>query len=129
MDAIAEYVQAKRDIATSKKWAALIGASYHGGGGGIGKVVGLDDIRMQIYHQSSNGAEGYHMAPCAHLKACIGLAMAKMAPTIIAQAIALMEQGLTDKAAAAKVLMIAIAADADGEPNVPDAAPSLSSTN
>ena len=112
MDAIGEYDNAKWDLANAKKWAALIGAPYDGGGGGIGKVVGVDRSDMRIYHQRSNGSQNYHSTPSEYLATCISMVIAEMAPTIIAKAIAMMERGLVQKAAAAKVLMDAIAADA-----------------
>jgi len=120
MDAIAEYVQAKHDLINAKKWEAMIGSTYHGGGGGVGRVVGVELVQLQIYHQHSNGATNYHSPPNDHLAACIRLIATNMAPTIIAQAIGIMERGLVQQAMAAKVLADAIAADA---------APSLSSTN
>jgi len=129
MDAIKEYIQAKRDIANAKRWEDLIGSPYHGGGGGIGKVTAATTVKMEIYHQYSNGDTNYHAPPNEHLAACICKVVTNMGSTIIAKAIAIMEQELAQKAAAAQVLTIAIAADADGEPDVQDAAPSLSSTN
>jgi len=112
MDAIKEYTQAKRDIANAKQWEALIGSPYNGGGGGIGKVTAATTVKMEIYHQHSNGDTNYHAPPSEHLAACICMVVTDMGPTIIAKAIAIMQQGLVQKAAAAKVLADAIAADA-----------------
>jgi len=112
MDAIAEYVRAKQDIAAAKKWEALIGSPYQGGDKGIGRVAALDTVDMRIFHQYSNTSDIYHKIPCDHLAACIRLVATDMAPTIISQAIAIMERGLKNKADAAKVLADAIAADA-----------------
>jgi len=111
MDAIGEYGNAKWDLAKAKKWEALIGSPYSGGGGGIGKVASAT-VKMEIYHQRVHGSANYHAPPGERLTACIGLVVTQMGPEIIAKAIAMMERGLVQKAAAAKVLMDAIVADA-----------------
>ena len=112
MDAIREYAQAKQDLANAKEWADLIGSPYNGGGGGIGRVTAATFVKMEIYHQHSNGDTNYHAPPSEYLTACICKVVTEMGATIIAKAIAIMQQGLVQKAAAAKVLMDAIVADA-----------------
>ena len=75
---IEEYNTAKLNHGYCKGWASLIGASYIGGGGGIGRLVSVTLADGQasptIYFQESDGATNYHYMPAElkkHLEASI----------------------------------------------------------
>lgn len=66
---IERYNAAKREQAECQRWAALIGARYMGGGGGVGKLTSLrlmqGEASPTIYHQERDGATNYHAMPAA----------------------------------------------------------------
>jgi len=115
MNAIDNYISAKQELTNAREWAALIGSRYQGGGGGIGKVSHTSYVTIEIYHQERDGARNYHQPSGEIFQSCLNAVVQEMGPTIIAQAIRLMEQGVLCKAVAAMVLADAIHKDADGE--------------
>lgn len=75
---IAQYNTAKREQNKCQRWAALLGARYFGGGGGIGELTSLrlmqGEAAPTIYYQERDGATNYHVMPCSlteHLEAAI----------------------------------------------------------
>lgn len=62
MSDISEFLKFKREHSRATEWANLLGAPYHGGGGGIGALTMLK-AEMKIYHQAYNGATNYHEPP------------------------------------------------------------------
>ena len=61
---IEQYNAAKNSQIDCLNWVALIGSSYSGGGGGIGKLQSLQlakgDAAPTVYHQYSDSAKNYH---------------------------------------------------------------------
>ena len=59
MSTIERFNEKKRQLGYAKALVSLIGKEYHGGGGGIGKVVRAT-ASICVYHQYSNGDTNYH---------------------------------------------------------------------
>ena len=89
MSAIDDYNQFKRDRRAAEDWAALIGAPYRGGGGGIGKVHRAE-VKAIVYHQERDGATNYHDCP-ARLATALSIQTRAMFPQLLAAALADMD--------------------------------------
>ena len=59
---IDHFVTAHRTLFEFRSWRGLIGQTYAGGGGGIGKVSNAE-CSLIIYHQVYDGATNYHAPP------------------------------------------------------------------
>jgi hypothetical protein len=59
MSYLEKYTQAKHNLDSAKNWANLIGNTYHGGGGGVGRLNRVT-ATMTIYHQKYDGVRNYH---------------------------------------------------------------------
>ena len=104
MSKIEQYKTAKREANESEKWAALIGAEYHGGGGGIGSLrsfsIASGEAGPTVYHQYRNGDNNYHVMPSSlrpHLEAAIKDAF----PSLLADALNRQEEAVKAIAAEA----------------------------
>lgn len=101
---IEQYQGAKREHEECAAWAALIGAPYRGGGGGVGELKSLQLMKGEasptVYHQSSDGAKNYHPMPAAmapHLEAAIKARFADL----LADALERQQEALKQSARAA----------------------------
>lgn len=102
---IQQYQGAKREHDDCAAWAALIGAPYRGGGGGVGELKSLQLMKGEasptVYHQYSDGARNYHHMPAAlapHLEAAIKARFGELVADALAR------QGMALKAAAAEAV-------------------------
>lgn len=115
MSALNRYKAAKREAEESAGWAALLGQSYRGGGGGTGHLVSLKlvggEAAPTIYHQYSDSAKNYHQCPHAllpHLEA----AAKSMFPMILEVAIKRQAEALQELAKDAREEHAALMLDA-----------------
>lgn len=99
MIAINRYKDAQLELEKARKWAAMLGQPYRGGGGGIGQLrtlaLAIDGRRATIYYQEYNGANNYHPAPSSlipHLEAAISAAF----PAILADALDRQEKAVKE---------------------------------
>jgi hypothetical protein len=98
-NAIHKFQEAKTDLGYLKAWSSLIGAPYHGGGGGIGEVIRAA-VSLTVYHQASHGSTNYHdPRSCQEY---LNEAAKLMGPAIIHKAIELAEANVRVLADAAK---------------------------
>lgn len=99
------YRDAKKERDYSVAWAEMLGKQYHGGGGGIGKLVHMKLSTQEmstptIYYQHNNGDKNYHECPRAllpHLDAAICDAF----PMLLANALAKFDESVKAAAVAA----------------------------
>ena len=101
------YQDAKRQQGYSTSWAGMLGKPYHGGGGGVGKLVylNLSDLDMKtptIYFQYSNGDKNYHECPRSLLP-YLDAAIRDSFSALLATALQKQEADLKAAAAAALV--------------------------
>ncbi len=101
MSAIHEYHRYKQSLESTKKWLALIGARYEGGGGGTGYVHGVH-TEFTIYHQAYDGATNYHEMPNRDFQIELDRAVYNHLKEIIKSAISEMEKNLSELAVFAK---------------------------
>ena len=111
MSAIQEYHRYKQSLELTKKWLALIGSRYEGGGGGIGRLNGVH-TRFAIYHQAYDGATNYHEIPNNDFQLALDRAVYNNLKEIIKTAVSTMETNLKELAVYAKAEADAIAKDA-----------------
>ena len=102
---IEKYKKLKNEHKKCKDWANLIGSTYNGGGGGVGKIVSVDlcigDNAPTIYHQAYNGATNYNRMPI-ELKKYLEQAIRENMSALIERAFFLQVADLTDSALDAK---------------------------
>ena len=116
MSAISDFQKMHSACLYAKRWVDLIGSSYKGGGGGIGKVAHTSCCNIELYHQAYDGATNYHEASGEELKTALNTAFQAKASEIIKDALATMENQRVNLAAAAKSEAESIIALAGGQP-------------
>lgn len=99
------YQEAKRQQGYSTSWAEMLGQTYRGGGGGVGKLVylNLSNLEMKtptIYFQYSNGDKNYHECPRSLLP-YLDAAIRDSFGALLADALQKQKADLTAAAAAA----------------------------
>lgn len=63
MSHIENYKKFKSSVEQTQRWSAMLGQQYYGGGGGLGRIIGVELNKVQIYYQFSNGDTNYHNIP------------------------------------------------------------------
>ena len=63
MNCIENYQDFKVNKEQTTRWADMLGKQFYGGGGGLGRIVGVELSKVQIYYQFSNGDQNYHNVP------------------------------------------------------------------
>lgn len=98
------YKQEKIRLDLAKQWAALIGSSYSGGGGGVGYLHSATST-MEVYHQKKyNGSKNYHGSQdIPNLDTYLSKASARLGGSIIELALKMWSDDLSNLAAQAKL--------------------------
>lgn len=103
MTKLERYKQEKIRLDLAKQWAALIGSSYSGGGGGVGYLHSATST-MEVYHQKYNGSKNYHGSQdIPNLDTYLSKASAKLGGSIIELALKMWSDDLSNLAAQAKL--------------------------
>jgi len=110
MSSILEYQRYKQNLESTKKWLALIGARYEGGGGGTGHIHGVR-TKFAIYHQAYDGATNYHEIPNNDFQMELDRAVYNSLKETIKTAVSEMEKNLSELAVFAKAEAEAITKD------------------
>lgn len=63
MSHIENYKKFKANVEQTQRWYAMLGKQYYGGGGGVGRIVGVELAECQLYYQFANGDPNYHNVP------------------------------------------------------------------
>lgn len=63
MNYIENYKKFKASKEQTTRWADMLGKQFYGGGGGLGRIVGVELNKVQIYYQFNNGDPNYHNVP------------------------------------------------------------------
>ena len=100
MSAYDQYLAASRALGELRQWANMLGAEYHGGGGGVGDVAKSSTCSLTLYYQESNGSRNYHEAPRSADR-WIALGFLDVAPHVIGKALLHAEREVAQLAASA----------------------------
>jgi len=102
MSNIEKFNQFKNELNNAKRWQAMFGKPYSGGGGGVGRIASAEIAKIEIYYQESNGSKNYHGIPSDSARKYISEAAKVLGHQIINKAIELMHEELKALAEQAK---------------------------
>jgi len=95
---IEEYNKFKGVVLDAERWLSMVGKTYHGGGGGVGRICSMQsDCMPKIYFQEYDGANNYHSAGDV-VDSFVNKEVEKMGEDLVRKAIAAMRERLSELA-------------------------------